>query len=169
MIKKIVVFLVILIMFAGVFYKTYSDDKTPGKTVYVNSTYRLQNKLFKSYMVSEYHKFKLSSPDSLGNLLFDNSPESKKLLMRARVANAIGLTSVLVGGLSAIYSPTVAMHYEGRIPLPGILLTGGAAMLVIAIPIECRAANLKSKFLWIFNRDAISTLSGSIKNSEESR
>ncbi|HEX2958885.1 MAG TPA: hypothetical protein VHO70_18770, partial [Chitinispirillaceae bacterium] len=167
--KKMCTLLIMILIFACVFQNAYCQDSAYVKTAYTNSTYRLQNKLFTTYMVSEKHQFKLSRPDSLGKLLFHNSPESKKMLQRGRVATAVGLSIAAVGALSGIYSTAVAIHYDGRVPLPGILLAGGTAMLIIAIPIECRAVNLTNKFLWAFNRDAISNLSERNKSSEETR
>jgi hypothetical protein len=156
--KKENTFVVIVFAVLIVFSKSQGQESSDVKSAYVNSTYRLQYKLFNTYMVNENHKFKLLRPDSLGKILLQKSPEAKKMLRREKIAVAFGSFFGFTGALSALYAPTLALH-DNRSSLPSVLFAGGFAMLVVAIPIEIRAANLTNKFIWTLNRDVISNLS----------
>jgi hypothetical protein len=132
-----------------------AGDTASVQDQYVRSTYWLQDRFFGTYLTNGSHRFNVANPDSLGRILLDASPDSKRLLRRARVFSAVGSVLAVVGCLGVFEAPMLAMRRPAAGYMPGVLFVGGAAMLGAAIPFEYGAANAGYKFVWTFNRDVI--------------
>ena len=82
---------------------------------YDKTAYRLETGVFNTYLVNASHRFNLSRPDSLGDALLRQSPQSERLLNRYKLMSSIGTGLLLIGTLVGA-SGTNACAEEPREP-----------------------------------------------------